>query len=81
MELILRVDRRGRIVIPSKVRKALGIGRIVKMQVKNRTLILEPVEDPLEELSKLVVKTSLKASIEPGKLGRIASEQLIKETG
>jgi len=79
MKRILRIDDRGRIVIPSEVRKSLGIGKAVKLRVKGRMIILEPVEDPLEELSKLVERVSVKASTEPWKLSEIASQQLMRE--
>ena len=76
VERVVRVDSRGRVVIPSEVRKALNIGRAVKLRVKDGAVILEPVEDPLEELSKLVVKVSVKASVEPRRLGETASREL-----
>lgn len=79
MKRILRIDDRGRIVIPSEVRRSLGIGKAVKLRVKGRMIILEPVEDPLEELSKLVERVSVKASTEPWKLSEIASQQLMRE--
>jgi len=79
VEYILHVDKKGRIVIPSDVRRALGIRRTIKLCLKGRRVILEPIEEPLEELSKLIIKVSIKASKEPGKLSRIASDQLAKE--
>ena len=79
MEYIVRVDRRGRIVIPSSVRRELGIGRFVRLYVHDYKIVIEPINDPLKQLSKMIVKTSVKASVEPDKLSIRAYEQLIKE--
>lgn len=81
MEYILRVDSKGRVVIPSEIRKSLSIGRAVKLRVRDKSIIIEPVEDPLEELSKLVEKVTIKASTEPWRLSEVASNQLMKESG
>ncbi|MCD6488948.1 MAG: MraZ N-terminal domain containing protein [Desulfurococcales archaeon] len=79
MNYIVRVDKKGRIVIPSSIREALGIGRVVRLYVEGRKIIIEPIEDPIERLSKLVIKSYIEASTEPEKVSRIASEQLVKE--
>ena len=81
VEYILRVDRRGRIVIPSEVRKSLGIGRAVKLRVRGKSIVIEPIEDPLEELSRLIEKVTIKASTEPWRLSKVASDQLMRESG
>ena len=39
VEYILRVDRRGRVVIPSEVRKSLSIGRAVKLRVRGKSIL------------------------------------------
>ncbi len=51
---MLRVDRRGRVLIPSRVRRELGIGRAVLMRVQGGKIVLEPVRDPVDDLRKLV---------------------------
>ena len=79
MEYVVRVDDRGRIVIPSEVRRALNIGRAVRLRVEGKALILEPIQDPLEELSKLVRRVSVKASEAPWMLSTIASRKLAEE--
>ena len=79
MERILRVDERGRVTIPRSVRKALGVGRFVRIRVENGKIVLEPVRDALEELSDLIIEVRVKASMEPSKLSEIASNQLMKE--
>jgi len=79
MEYVLRVDERGRIVIPRKVREELNIGKVVKMHIKDRRIIIEPVRDPLEELTDLVVKVHVKASTQPQKLSELAYIRLMKD--
>lgn len=79
MRYILRIDGKGRITIPSDVRRAIGVGRFVELSIEGRRIVLKPIEDPLEELSKLVVKVHVKASKEPEKLSKIAYNQLLKE--
>lgn len=79
MKRILYVDSRGRIVIPSDVRKMLGIGKIVKMSIKDNKIIIEPVKDPLDELSNQIVKVHIKASVEPSELSKMAYSRLMEE--
>ncbi len=50
---MLRVDERGRVLIPSKVRRELGIGRAVLMRVEEGRIVLEPVKDPVDSLREL----------------------------
>ncbi len=40
---------------------------------------MKPFEDPLEEISKLVVRVSIKSSREPEKISEAAYEQLARE--
>ena len=75
----MRVDGRGRIVIPSEVRRLLGIGRVLRLRVEGEKIILEPVKDPLEEVSKLIVKVRIKASEEPERISQAAYKQLVEE--
>ena len=79
MDYIVRVDDRGRIVVPSKVRESLNIGRALRLRVEGGKIVLEPFEDPLEGVSKLVVRVSIKASREPEKISEVAYEQLARE--
>ncbi len=78
-EYVVRIDNRGRIIIPSEIRKMLGLQKAVKLRVEGKKIVIEPLEDPFEELSKLVEKVYIKASLEPWKLSEIASQQLIEE--
>jgi len=56
MEIYVKVDKRGRLVIPSEVRRRLGIKRVLKLRVEGRRLVLEAPEDPLDKLAELVVE-------------------------
>jgi len=53
--LLLKVDEKGRITIPSEIRRKLGIKGYVKIQVAGDKLVIEPVRNPLEKLMELVV--------------------------
>lgn len=79
MEYTLRVDDRGRISIPSEVRKLLGIKRYVRIRVADSKIILEPVRDPLEDLSDLITEITVKASQKPEELSKLAHEELMRE--
>ena len=81
MEYIVRVDDRGRISVPSDVRKLLGIKRYIKLRVVGGKVILEPVSDPLDDLADLITEVSMKASQKPEELSKLASEELMKESG
>lgn len=52
---MLRVDERGRVLIPSRVRRELGIGRAVLMRVLDGKIVLEPIRDPVDDLRELVI--------------------------
>ena len=80
MKRILCVDDKGRVTIPSDVRKMVGVRRFVRMSVEGNRIVLEPIKDAWEELSELVIKVRVKASIQPSKLSEIAYTQLVKET-
>ena len=79
MEYTLRVDDRGRISIPSEVRKLLGIKRYVRIRVADSKIILEPVRDPLDDLSDLITEITVKASQKPEELSKLAYEELMRE--
>lgn len=78
-ELTVKVDRKGRIIIPSKIRKELHIENIVKIMVEEGKVTVKPVEDPLRSLEKLVVKGTRDVETESRRLREIAERQLLKE--
>ncbi len=75
----LRVDEKGRIQIPKKIRERLGIKKTVKASVKGRSLIIEAQEDPWDEMAR-VVKTRFKdVEKELPSLRKAAEKQFFKE--
>ena len=77
-EVTVRVDQKGRIVIPSNIRKKFNIKNMVKIIVKEGEITLKPVEDPLKSLEKLVVKGTTDVEKEIQRLRRIAERELQK---
>ncbi len=84
MEILVRVDRRGRIVIPSEVRRSLGIGRVVRLRVREGRIILEAVKDPVERLMELVSKAPSSGDVVEDQFEEALEEQLerlVREAG
>lgn len=78
-EVTLKVDEKGRVVIPSHIRKQLKIKNTVKISVKEGEITLKPMEDPLTSLEKLVVKGTTDVEKDIRRLRRVAERQLQKE--
>jgi len=79
MEVVVNVDRRGRILIPAAIRKKLNIRNAVKIIVEEDKLILKPLEDPLKQIEELVVKGTSDVEQEIQGLRKVAEERLLKE--
>lgn len=58
MKFFLKVDRKGRVLIPAEVRRLIGLKGVAKARVEEGKLIIEPVRNLIEELSALVVYRS-----------------------
>jgi AbrB family looped-hinge helix DNA binding protein len=78
-EVTVRVDEKGRVVIPSDIRRQLNIKNVVKISIKDGEVALKPVEDPLKSLEKLVVKGTSDVEKEIEMLRRAAERELQKE--
>ena len=78
-EETVKVDEKGRVVIPSNIRRQLNIKNIVKISVKGGEITLKPIEDPLSSLEKLVVKGTVAVEREIKRLRRAAERELQKE--
>ncbi|MEM5868100.1 MAG: AbrB/MazE/SpoVT family DNA-binding domain-containing protein [Candidatus Aenigmatarchaeota archaeon] len=78
-KIILRVDEKGRVLIPSNIRKQLNIKNIVEISVKEGEVVLKPVEDPLKSLEKLVVKGTRDVEKEIREMRKVAERELQKE--
>lgn len=71
---LVRIDERGRLVIPSQVKKRLKIGSTVRREEKDGKLELTPVLDSLKNL-----KGSAKARITSKQLDELAESIITKE--
>jgi bifunctional DNA-binding transcriptional regulator/antitoxin component of YhaV-PrlF toxin-antitoxin module len=78
VEQVLRVDEKGRVLLPGALRKKLGINRLVKARIEGNRIILEPVADPVELLMKAVIKGTEDIELEISELRRTAENQVKK---
>ena len=56
LEFILKVDDKGRILIPKEIRSLLNIENVVSARVENGKLIIEPIKDPIDLLTSSVLR-------------------------
>ncbi len=75
---LVKVDKKGRILIPTKIRKEVNIKNIVEIEVQGNKIILKPVDDPLNSVEKMVVKGTKDVEKEIRTLRRIAESKLSK---
>lgn len=80
-ETLAKVDDKGRLVLPLKVRRELKIRNVVRIDMERGKLILTPVEDPLESLVKIVVRGTVDVEAEIKRLRREAGKEMFKEAG
>ena len=73
---IVRVDRKGRIVIPAEVRKEVSLSKLVRVKVEKGRVVLEPTEDPLKSLEKIVVKGTSDVEKDIRRLRKAAERKL-----
>ncbi len=78
MEIIVRIDERGRITIPSEVRARLGLKGLAKMRVEGNRIVIEPVKDPIECIELLAVAGPRDVEAEIRSLREVAEEELRK---
>ena len=76
---LIRMDEKGRVLIPLKIRRRLGMKNLVRIRVEGEKVILEPVPDPLDIIKGLVVKGTEDVEREIRGLRKIAERQLFKE--
>ncbi len=72
---LARVDKRGRLVIPSRIKKRLKIGSTVRLQEKEGKLELIPISDPLKKL-----EGSAKARVTAKQLDTLTESIVTKES-
>lgn len=78
-EVTVKVDGKGRVVIPSWIRKQLNVKNIVKISIKGGVITLKPVEDPLRSIEKLVTKGTTDVERQIRRLREVAERELQKE--
>ena len=78
---LAKVDEKGRVVLPLKVRKELKIRGVVKIGVEGGRITLTPVPDPLESVVRCVFKGTKDVEQEIRRLRRKAEEEILKEAG
>jgi len=76
VELLLKVDEKGRMLIPKDLRERLGLGGVVRARVEEGRMVLEPVRDPIELLEKTVVKGTEDIEKEIVELRGVAEREL-----
>ncbi|RLF97616.1 MAG: AbrB/MazE/SpoVT family DNA-binding domain-containing protein [Thaumarchaeota archaeon] len=76
---LIRMDEKGRVLIPLKIRKRLGMKNLVRVRVEGKKVVLEPVPDPLDIVKGLVVKGTEDVEKEIRDLRKIAEKELSKE--
>ena len=59
LELTLRIDDKGRILIPAFIRRKLNLKRVVKARIEGEKLIIESFKDPTEALTRTVKRELL----------------------
>ena len=75
MEATLRVDEKGRVLIPARMRREVGMGRLVRARVEGGRIVLEPVRNPVEALVRCVVRGTRDVEREIRGLRRAAEEE------
>ena len=81
MELLLRIDEKGRVLIPARIRKSLGLKHAVRARVEEDRIVLEPVRDPLEELTASVIEGTKDVEREIARLREVAEREGLRRAG
>ena len=76
---LIKMDEKGRILIPLKIRRRLGMKNLVRIRVEGEKVVLEPVPDPLDIIRGLVIKGTEDVEREIRDLRKIAEKELFKE--
>jgi len=51
VEIVLKLDSKGRLLIPADIRRRIGIKDFVKIRVYDDRILLEPIRDALDDHS------------------------------
>ena len=74
----MKLDSKGRLLIPASIRRKLNLRNVVKVHVEEKRLVIEAVEDPIEVLSETVIKGAVDAEKEIVKLRKVAEKEALK---
>jgi len=75
LEFILKVDGKGRILIPKEIRSILNIGSVVSARVDDGKLIIEPLRDPIDLLTSSVIRGTVDVENEIKELRKAALKE------
>ena len=78
-EVTVKVDSKGRIVMPAEIRRQLGIRDQVKLRAEEGEVTLTPAEDPFASFREQVVKGTQDVEKEIRKLRKAAEKELTAE--
>jgi len=78
--IAIRVDSKGRLLIPKSVREQLGIGKEVTVTLEDGKMTIEPVERIYERLATNVKFNFANIADEIPRLRKAAEEELFKRT-
>jgi len=78
LELILNVDKKGRILIPSEIRARLGIKNAVNVRVEEGRLIIEPIKDPIDLLTSSVIRGTKDVELQINELRKVAFKEAME---
>ena len=79
LKFTLKVDGKGRILIPKEVRSMLNIGKVVSARIEDGKLVIEPIRDPIDFLTSSVIRGTVDVEREIRKLRRAALEEVKKK--
>ncbi len=81
MEFILKVDSKGRILIPSEIRRSLGIKDAIIARIEDKKIIIEPLKDPIDLLTSSIIVGTKNIEREIKEIRRIAAREVRRRIG
>jgi len=81
LEFILKVDSKGRILIPSEIRRSLGIKDAIIARIEDKKIIIEPLKDPIDLLTSSIIVGTKNIEREIKEIRRIAAREVRRRIG
>jgi len=78
VDIIVRIDERGRITIPSGIRARIGLKGLARIRVEGDRIVIEPIRDPIERIESLVIDGPRDIEAEISSFRKAAEEELWK---